>query len=90
MRVTGCLLIVLGVVGCNQTGLLLEVGGPNGTTSTAAGIATLDFVVAHRSWCERWVSDACCATGACCERATRDEPPTLAPAPSSVRCARPA
>jgi hypothetical protein len=44
------------LAGCApETGLVLEVKGPDGTTSTAAGIVKLDFVVAHPSWCDRWV-----------------------------------
>ena len=40
-----------------ETGVIVEVQGPEGGgSSTAAGIAKLDFVVAHPSWCERWVS----------------------------------
>jgi hypothetical protein len=45
-------------VGCTETGLMLEVQGPAGTTSVAMGVTKLDFVVAHESWCERYVFDA--------------------------------
>jgi hypothetical protein len=46
------------VGGCvPKTGLLVEIAGPAATTSTAAGVTTLDFVVAHPSWCDRWVGD---------------------------------
>ena len=38
-----------------ETGLIVEVRGAGGMTSTEAGITKLDFVVAHPSWCERWV-----------------------------------
>jgi len=68
MRVaTGALRIVvaLGVVGalvagCKpETGLIVEVEGPlGGGSSVEAGITKLDFVVAHPSWCERWVGVA--------------------------------
>jgi hypothetical protein len=49
------LALVLG--GCApDTGVILEVQGPQGGgSSTDVGIAKLDFVVAHPSWCERWV-----------------------------------
>jgi hypothetical protein len=51
--------LALVAAGCvPTTGLMVEVAGPSSTTSTAAGVATLDFVVAHPSWCERWVGDA--------------------------------
>lgn len=48
------------LLGCTpQTGLLVEVAGPGGgITSVAAGVTTLDFVVAHPSYCERWIGDA--------------------------------
>lgn len=42
--------------GCkNETGLMIVVQGPGAMTSVEAGITKLDFVVAHPSWCERWV-----------------------------------
>lgn len=45
--------------GCTpSTGLLAEVVGPDGVTSTQLGISELDFVVGHPSWCERWVGVA--------------------------------
>src|SRR6267142_2184619 len=51
--------LVFVTAGCvPETGLLLEVTGPGDKTSTAAGIAKLDFVVAHPSWCDRWVGVA--------------------------------
>lgn len=47
------------VSGCvPDTGELVEVRGPNGETSVQAGIAALDFVVAHQSSCGRWVGVA--------------------------------
>jgi len=50
---------VLAAIGCkNETGLLVVVHGPAGMTSVEAGVARLDFVVAHPSWCERWVAVA--------------------------------
>ncbi len=55
------LVVALAIAGCApQTGLMVEVQGPAGgaITSTAAGITKLDFVVAHPSWCERWVGVA--------------------------------
>jgi hypothetical protein len=53
------LAVVLLAAGCvPSTGLMVEVQGPDGVTSTQAGIAQLDFVVAHPSWCERWVGVA--------------------------------
>jgi hypothetical protein len=53
--------VVFGVAaaGCvPDTGELVEVRGPGGETSVAAGITTLDFVVAHQSSCGRWVGVA--------------------------------
>jgi len=46
--------------GCkNATGLIVEVKGMlGGGSTTEAGITKLDFVVAHPSWCERWVGVA--------------------------------
>lgn len=56
MPVARLAIALLVVVGCvPSTGLIVEVQGPDGVTSTQAGIAQLDFVVAHPSWCERWV-----------------------------------
>ena len=52
-------LVVFAVGACTrETGLIVEVQGPAGTTSLEAGITKLDFVVAHPSWCERWVGVA--------------------------------
>ena len=52
----GLWLVVVTTAGCvNETGLMLEVTGPGDRTSVAAGITKLDFVVAHPSWCDRWV-----------------------------------
>jgi hypothetical protein len=51
-------LFALAAAGCGQeTGLLLEVGGPDGKSSVEAGGVALELVVAHPSWCERWVQD---------------------------------
>src|SRR5438876_11250697 len=49
--------LVFLAAGCApETGLIVEVTGPAGdTSSVAAGVAKLDFVVAHPSWCDRWV-----------------------------------
>ncbi|MDB4965476.1 MAG: hypothetical protein JWN44_1165 [Myxococcales bacterium] len=55
MRLLALVVVVAGAGCAPETGLLLEVKGPDGTTSTAAGITKLDFVVAHPSWCDRWV-----------------------------------
>ena len=56
MRALALALLLLG--GCvPATGTIVEVQGPDGMASTAAGIATLELVVAHPSWCERWVQD---------------------------------
>ena len=53
------LVVVAAVGGCvPDTGQLVEVRGPSGVTSVAAGITTLDFVVAHQSSCGRWVGVA--------------------------------
>jgi hypothetical protein len=41
-----------------ETGVMVEVRGPAGMTSVEAGITKLDFVVAHPSWCGRWVGVA--------------------------------
>jgi hypothetical protein len=56
--VATALVVVLG--GCkNETGLIVEVQGMTGGGSTTqAGITKLDFVVAHPSWCERFVGVA--------------------------------
>lgn len=57
LRRAALLAIVVG--GCAPaTGIMVEVAGPGGTSSTQAGITRLEFIVAHQSWCERWVSDA--------------------------------
>jgi hypothetical protein len=46
------------LAGCtSETGLLLDVSGPSGVSSSAAGVTSLELVVAHPSWCERWVED---------------------------------
>jgi hypothetical protein len=55
MRLAFLLAMVAGCV--PATGTILEVQGPMGTTSTAAGIATLELVVAYSSFCDRWVQD---------------------------------
>jgi hypothetical protein len=48
--------LALAVAGCkNETGVMVVVKGPASMTSVDAGITKLDFVVAHPSWCERWV-----------------------------------
>ncbi|MGZ3443992.1 MAG: hypothetical protein ACXVDD_30945, partial [Polyangia bacterium] len=53
------LLLALGAAACTpETGVMVEVRGPAGKTSVEAGITKLDFVVAHPSWCERWVGVA--------------------------------
>jgi hypothetical protein len=41
-----------------ETGVIVEVQGPANMTSVEAGVTKLDFVVAHPSWCERWVGVA--------------------------------
>lgn len=47
------------VSACNQkTALLLDVEGPDGTSSTSAGITTLRLVAAHGSYCGRVVSSS--------------------------------
>lgn len=52
------LIALLFAAGCaRETGLMVEVQGPANVSSTQAGIAKLDFIVAHPSWCERWVGD---------------------------------
>jgi hypothetical protein len=51
-------LLFFTLAGCSaKTGMLVEVQGPAGQSSIAAGVATLELVAAHRSWCERWVED---------------------------------
>ena len=54
------LLIALVAVGCApETGVMVEVKGTlGGGSTTDVGITKLDFVVAHPSWCERWVGVA--------------------------------
>lgn len=53
-------LVGAAAAGCKpETGLIVEVKGTlGGGSTTQAGIAKLDFVVAHPSWCERWVGVA--------------------------------
>jgi hypothetical protein len=49
---------LLGLAACApQTGLLFEVQGPMGQSSVDAGITQLRLVVAHESYCERWITD---------------------------------
>ena len=51
-------ILLFTLAGCSaKTGMLVEVQGPAGQSSIAAGVATLELVAAHRSWCERWVED---------------------------------
>lgn len=51
------LAVLLFLAACNQkTGLLIEVEGPDGTSSVAAGVATLHLVVARASYCGRQVA----------------------------------
>jgi hypothetical protein len=40
-----------------QTGLILEVQGPDGKSSLEVGISKLRLVTARRSYCERWIGD---------------------------------
>lgn len=41
--------------GCSsQTGIVLEVVGPEGVSSVTAGVVALELVTAQRGWCERW------------------------------------
>jgi hypothetical protein len=57
MSVARVVAIVIALAGCKrETGLIVEVKGTlGGGSTTEAGITKLDFVVAHPSWCERWV-----------------------------------
>ena len=57
MSLARIIVIALALAGCKpETGLIVEVQGTlGGGSTTAAGITKLDFVVAHPSWCERWV-----------------------------------
>ena len=57
MSVARIIVIALALAGCKRdTGLIVQVQGTlGGGSTTAAGITKLDFVVAHPSWCERWV-----------------------------------
>ena len=50
-------LVAAALAACTpDTGVLVTVQGPlGGGSSVEAGITKLDFVVAHPSWCERWV-----------------------------------
>jgi hypothetical protein len=57
MNRAACLTLLV-MTGCvPATGTILEVQGPMDMTSTAAGIATLELVVAYPSFCDRWVQD---------------------------------
>src|SRR5262245_27902075 len=48
--------VLILVGGCTpKTGLLLEVTGPDNIPAAQIGITKLDFVVAHQSFCDRWV-----------------------------------
>lgn len=62
MRNVGARVSLAAVVlaaGCGaQTGILLEVEGPEGASSVTAGVTTLAFVASRESWCERQVADA--------------------------------
>ena len=55
------LLAVVAWAACTpETGLIVEVHGPSAAPRrrSTPGITKLDFVVAHPSWCERWVGVA--------------------------------
>jgi hypothetical protein len=63
MRWLAAVWLCLGVSACApQTGLVLEVQGPDGTSSVEAGIVQLRLKVAHHSYCERWVTDTSAST----------------------------
>lgn len=50
--------LALLIAGCGpQTGLLLDVRGPDGQSSVAAGVAQLEVRLAHYSYCDRWIED---------------------------------
>jgi hypothetical protein len=55
--IAACALLGLLAACAPQTGIVLEVQGPNGESSVDAGITSLRLVVAHPSYCERWISD---------------------------------
>jgi hypothetical protein len=66
------LLLAILIAGCGkQTGIELAVGAPASPSSVQMGVATLEFVVAHQSWCERWVADQS-ASGTSVDVTTRD------------------
>jgi hypothetical protein len=49
--------VLLLACGCHErTGFILEVS-MHQTSSKAAGVATLELVMATQSWCDRWVED---------------------------------
>jgi hypothetical protein len=61
------------MLGCGaETGLVLEVTGPAGTTSVAAGVTALRLLVAHPSYCDRWVLDETASSSALIDVAKRD------------------
>jgi len=56
--ITRAVAVALLAAGCgSQTGIILEVAGPDGTTSVMAGVKTLAFVASRETWCERQVED---------------------------------
>jgi hypothetical protein len=57
-------LLGLLAVGCSrQTGIELAVSAPASPSSIQMGVASIEFLVSHRSWCERWVLDSSIGTG---------------------------
>jgi hypothetical protein len=61
LPVARLLVVALAAIGAGcvpDTGELVQVRGPAGETSIAAGITALDFIVAQQSYCGRWVGVA--------------------------------
>jgi len=59
------------LAGCtNQTGIELKVTAPS--SSIQMGVASLEFLVSHQSFCERWVIDSGLGTGTRADVHARD------------------
>src|SRR4051794_12454730 len=52
--VLAAIVLILVGAGCRQTGILLELGATSSTVQ--AGVTEVTFVVAHGTYCERWVA----------------------------------
>jgi hypothetical protein len=66
-------LVLLLAVGCtNQTGIELAVSAPGSPSSLESGVASVEFLVSHRSFCERQVIDQGLGTGTRADVSGRD------------------